>query len=172
LSVVPVGVVSPRIDTNERDDLTMPSRITGGVDTHLDLDVVAALDERGGLLGVENFDTTPAGYRQTLDWLRRFGEVELVGVEGTASYGAGLTRHLHRNGVRVVESIARTGSGAGGAARPTRKTRSPLRVPRSLVIRPGQPRPATGTWKPCGCYVSCAYRRDGLAPRHSTRCGR
>jgi len=29
--------------------------------------------------------------------------VELVGVEGTASYGAGLTRHLHREGVDVVE---------------------------------------------------------------------
>jgi transposase len=29
--------------------------------------------------------------------------VELVGVEGTGSYGAGLTRHLHGEGVRVVE---------------------------------------------------------------------
>ena len=30
-------------------------RITGGVDTHLDLQVAAALDERGALLGVESF---------------------------------------------------------------------------------------------------------------------
>jgi hypothetical protein len=29
--------------------------ITGGVDTHLDVHVAAALDERGTLLGVESF---------------------------------------------------------------------------------------------------------------------
>jgi transposase len=78
-------------------------QITGGVDTHLDVHVAAALDERGALLAVESFDTTPAGYRALLDWLRSFGEVVLVGVEGTGSYGAGLTRHLHAQGVRVVE---------------------------------------------------------------------
>ena len=35
-------------------------RITGGVDTHLDVNVAAALDEIGGLLGVESFATTVA----------------------------------------------------------------------------------------------------------------
>jgi transposase len=82
---------------------TMPLRVTAGVDTHLDVHVAAVLDDRGGLLGVESFATTPAGYRGLLGWLRGFGAVELVGVEGTGSYGAGLTRHLHREGVRVVE---------------------------------------------------------------------
>ncbi len=81
----------------------MGSRITGGVDTHLDVHVAAALDERGGLLGVESFDTTLDGYKRLLGWLAGFGEVELVGVEGTGSYGAGLTRMLHGEGVRVVE---------------------------------------------------------------------
>ena len=82
---------------------TMPLRVTGGVDTHLDVHVAAALDHRGALLGVESFETTSVGYRQALDWLRGFGTVELVAVEGTGSYGAGLTRHLHREGVCVVE---------------------------------------------------------------------
>ena len=82
---------------------TMPPRVTAGVDTHLDVHVAAALDERGGLLGVESFPTTTAGYRRMLGWLGAFGQVELVGVEGTGSYGAGLTRHLHGEGVRVVE---------------------------------------------------------------------
>jgi transposase len=82
---------------------TLPLQITGGVDTHLDTHVAAALDERGALLGVESFDTTPAGYRQLLAWLRRFGDVERVGVEGTGSYGAGLTRHLHQHDIAVVE---------------------------------------------------------------------
>ena len=83
--------------------MTMPARITGGVDTHLDIHVAAALDERGGLCGVESFDTTPDGYRHLLAWLGGFGVVELVGVEGTGSYGAGLTRFLHANDVAVVE---------------------------------------------------------------------
>lgn len=82
---------------------TLPLRITAGVDTHLDVHVVAALDERGGLLGVESFPTTLAGYRAALRWLRAFGDIELVGVEGTGSYGAGLTRHLLAAGIDVVE---------------------------------------------------------------------
>jgi transposase len=82
---------------------TLPLRITGGVDTHLDVHVAAVLDHHGVLLGVESFDTTPRGYRQLLDWLRGFGAVDVVGVEGTGSYGAGLTRHLQAESVRVVE---------------------------------------------------------------------
>jgi transposase len=77
--------------------------VTGGVDTHADVHVAAALDEIGGLLSVAEFATTPAGYSRLLDWLASFGTVALVGVEGTGSYGAGLARHLAGAGVRVVE---------------------------------------------------------------------
>ena len=45
---------------------TLARQITGGVDTHLDMHVAAALDERGALLGVESFETTPAGYDKLL----------------------------------------------------------------------------------------------------------
>jgi transposase len=82
---------------------TIARTITGGVDTHLDVHVAAALDERGALLGTESFATTPRGYEALLAWLQSFGTLELIGVEGTGSYGAGLTRHLHRRGVAVVE---------------------------------------------------------------------
>ena len=77
--------------------------VTGGVDTHLDVHVAAALDPLGALLGTEHFATTPAGYRQLLSWLESFGEVTKVGVEGTGSYGAGLARFLHRRSIEVVE---------------------------------------------------------------------
>jgi transposase len=77
--------------------------VIGGVDTHADAHVAAALNHIGGLLGVESFPTTLAGYGRLLAWLRSFGTVSLVGVEGTGSYGAGLTRHLTAAGVRVVE---------------------------------------------------------------------
>ena len=77
--------------------------ITGGVDTHADLHVAAALDPIGGLLGVRQFPATAAGYADLLEWLGGFGDVGLVGVEGTGSYGAGLARHLAAAGVAVVE---------------------------------------------------------------------
>lgn len=62
--------------------------VTGGVDTHLDVHVTAALDHIGGLLGVESFEASEAGYRALLGWLEGFGQVGRVGVEGTGSYGA------------------------------------------------------------------------------------
>jgi transposase len=79
------------------------STVTGGVDTHADEHVAAALDHIGGLLGTKSFPTTPAGYGRLLAWLQSFGAVGVVGVEGTGSYGAGLTRHLMAAGVTVVE---------------------------------------------------------------------
>jgi transposase len=77
--------------------------ITGGVDTHADVHVAAALDPIGGLLGVQEFPATPEGYGRLLGWLGGFGMVSLVGIEGTGSYGAGLARHITWAGVRVVE---------------------------------------------------------------------
>ena len=77
--------------------------ITGGVDTHLDVHVAAALDANGAVLGIESFPTTTAGYQQLFDWLRGFGELIRVGVEGTGAYGAGLSRFLHAAGIEVTE---------------------------------------------------------------------
>ena len=77
--------------------------ITGGVDTHADLHVAAALDPLGGLLGVQEFPATATGYAQLLDWLGGFGTIAVVGVEGTGSSGAALTRHLAAAGIGVVE---------------------------------------------------------------------
>jgi transposase len=77
--------------------------VIGGVDTHADVHVAAACDQIGSVLGTESFPTTAAGYGQLLRWLRGFGEVEKIGVEGTGSYGVGLARHLADRGVEVIE---------------------------------------------------------------------
>ncbi len=77
--------------------------ITGGVDTHRDVHVAAALDPLGGLLGSESFSTDAAGYKALLGWLETFGDVIKIGVEGTGSYGSGLARYLRRVGVEVIE---------------------------------------------------------------------
>ena len=81
--------------------------ITGGVDTHSEVRVATALDPVGGLLGTREFPATAAGYAGLLGWLGKFGDVALVGVEGTGSYGAGLARYLAKRGVRVVDGPGR-----------------------------------------------------------------
>ena len=77
--------------------------ITGGVDTHADTHVAAALDPVGGLLGVQEFPATAGGYARLPGWLGGFGTVALAGIEGTGSYGAGLARHITAAGIRVAE---------------------------------------------------------------------
>jgi transposase len=77
--------------------------VIGGVDTHLDVHVAAALDPIGGVLGVESFVAAPRGYKAMLEWMGAFGAVSKVGVEGTGAYGAGLGRFLRRAGVEVIE---------------------------------------------------------------------
>jgi transposase len=77
--------------------------VIGGIDTHNDLHVAAVIDTAGVVLGTESFSTTRAGYRALVRWLRSFGDVRLVGVEGTGSYGAGVTRHLVEAGIDVLE---------------------------------------------------------------------
>lgn len=77
--------------------------VVAGVDTHGDTHHAAVLSMIGGELGDREFPATAAGYTDLLDWLQCHGTVVRVGVEGTSSYGAGLTRFLHTRGVEVVE---------------------------------------------------------------------
>ena len=83
--------------------MLMVSGVVGGVDTHADVHVAAAIDSNGGVLGVESFPTDGAGYERLTVWLASFGPVVRVGVEGTGSYGVGLQRHLFNEGIEVVE---------------------------------------------------------------------
>ncbi len=80
-------------------------RVVGGVDTHRDAHVAAALDPTGRLLGTASFAATCAGYGELWGWLSAWGDVDGVGVEGTSSYGAGLSRFLAAQGVAVVEVL-------------------------------------------------------------------
>jgi transposase len=77
--------------------------VIGGIDTHKDVHVAAVLDELGRLLATATFVTTTRGYRRLYRWLCEHGDVLAVGVEGTGSWGAGLSRFLHAQGVNVVE---------------------------------------------------------------------
>src|SRR5215210_2936818 len=74
-----------------------------GVDTHLDFHVAVAIDHLGRRLGESSVPTTAKGYQMLLRWAEGFGPVRCAGIEGTSSYGAGLTRHLRARGIEVLE---------------------------------------------------------------------
>ncbi len=131
----------------ETRPVTCRAAITGGVDTHADTHVAAALDPVGGLLGVAEFPATAAGYARLLGWLGGFGTVALVGIEGTGSYGAGLARHITAAGIRVVEVDRSDRRARAGRASPTRWTRSALPGPRSPAGPAARPRAGTARWR-------------------------
>jgi transposase len=84
------------------DDIT-PEAIVIGVDTHKDVHVAVVINGLGARLADASFSATSRGYRQLADWACSHGAVHAFGIEGTGSYGAGLTRALTAQGFRVME---------------------------------------------------------------------
>ena len=74
--------------------------------------MAAVIDQTGRLLGTQAFPASTRGYVALVTWAEGFGPVERVGVEGTGTFGAGLTRFVRAYGLAVVE-----------VARPDRSTR-------------------------------------------------
>ncbi len=83
--------------------MTNAGACIGGVDSHLDTIHVAVISQTGQPVVDREFATTVAGYREAVDWLAAHAPVQAVGVEGTSSYGVGITRALVAAGIRVVE---------------------------------------------------------------------
>jgi transposase len=77
--------------------------VFGGVDTHKRTHTAVALDANGVELGTAGFAATAAGYRRLHAFLDGFGPIEKVGIEGTSSYGAGISDYLSARGVAVRE---------------------------------------------------------------------
>lgn len=89
------------------------SDVIVGVDTHGEVHVAAAItSDLGRPLGLLEIPTTPCGYRRLLRCAQALGPTVTFGIEGTGSFGAGLTRFLRGQGFTVIEVI-----------RPNRQTR-------------------------------------------------
>jgi transposase len=74
-----------------------------GIDTHKATHVAVAIDTQGTRLAALSIPTDPKGYFELERWSRSFGEVLAFGIEGTGSYGAGLSRSLLAQGHTVIE---------------------------------------------------------------------
>ncbi|MET7403923.1 IS110 family transposase [Dactylosporangium sp. NPDC005572] len=81
-------------------------RVVIGVDTHKHVHVAVALDDIGGRLDAQSFPADKAGYEQLLDRAASFGAKRFVfAIEGTGSYGAGLTSAVRRRDIGVIEVL-------------------------------------------------------------------
>jgi transposase len=81
-------------------------KIIIGVDTHKDFHRVAVISALGESLTDRKFDATPDGYASLITWVTDQGDVLRAGVEGTGSYGAGLTTRLRTVGITVIDVLA------------------------------------------------------------------
>ncbi|MFN2555308.1 MAG: IS110 family transposase [Nitriliruptorales bacterium] len=73
-----------------------------GVDTHKHTHTAAAVSATGSVLEQLTVAANPRGYRQLIVFGQRH-EAQVWAIEGTGSFGAGLTAALLAQGVRVVE---------------------------------------------------------------------
>ncbi len=97
----PAGVDPP--DRKGSTIMTNQEHNIGGIDSHKDTIHVAVITSVGREIADHEFVTTTAGYRRAVAWLIAHGPLHAVGVEGTSSYGVGITTELVRAGTRVVE---------------------------------------------------------------------
>lgn len=78
-------------------------KIVVGVDTHKYAHVAVALDQLGVRVGERHVPANREGYARLEVWAASLGRVSAFGIEGTGSYGAGVTSFLRRSGHRIVE---------------------------------------------------------------------
>jgi transposase len=74
-----------------------------GVDTHKDVHAAVAINSLGAQLAAATFPANRTGYQALRAWAAALGSIRAIGVEGTGSYGAGLSRFLHEQGHVVLE---------------------------------------------------------------------
>ena len=82
-----------------------PPGLVAGVDTHQDTHTLAVLTAQGAVIATSSFPADQQGYDDLTAHLDRLGPLMAVGVEGTSSYGAGLTRTLRQAGYDTVEVL-------------------------------------------------------------------
>jgi transposase len=105
-SCLPSLTGEPSLRTEGRTIITtIQPEVIAGIDTHADTHHVAVIDRTGQKLADAGFPATAAGYAAIVAFITTFGAAVLIGIEGTHSYGAGVTSHLAAAGFKVVEVI-------------------------------------------------------------------
>jgi transposase len=82
---------------------TIAAEVVVGVDTHKHVHAAVVISALGARLGATTVPTNAKGYRDLAAWACSFGAIKAFGIEGTGSYGAGLSRFLRAQGHAVLE---------------------------------------------------------------------
>ena len=81
----------------------MPTDVTIGVDTCKDVHAVAAISALGAHLASTTLLASSKRHQAREAWATSLGTVRAIGIEGTGSCGAGLSRFLDERGHAVLE---------------------------------------------------------------------
>lgn len=98
--VLQLGNINWRMVMNINDPR---NQLILGVDTHLDLHVAVLVNMIGQVVSTEVFETNKKGYNRLFKWCNSFGQLLKAGIEGTGTYGAGLSRFLVSHNISVYE---------------------------------------------------------------------
>jgi transposase len=82
---------------------TLSTDVIIGVDTHKDVHAAVAISALGVQLSATTIPASSKGYQVLETWATSLGNIRAIGIEGTGSYGAGLTRFLREKGHILVE---------------------------------------------------------------------
>ena len=113
--------------------------ITGGVDTHSEVHVAAALDPVGGPPGTREFPATAAGYASRPGWLGQFGTPPWWAWRApaaTAPGSPGTWRCTACGSWRWTGLTGRTGTGTASPSRWMRSCRPPPGATHPCLVRP------------------------------------
>ena len=133
---------------------TTITEVVIGVDTHRDVHVAVAVDLLGVRVATTTIPASPTGYQAIETWAATLGTVRDFGIEGTGSYGSGLSRFLRERGHAVFEvnrpnRQLRRQKGKSDAVDAEAAARAVL-----AGHATGQPKSGTGTVNNCGRYTS------------------
>ncbi len=82
---------------------TMTTAVIIGVDTHKDVHVAVAVNTLGVRLDAITIPPNGRGHQALEAWAKALGTIQAFGIEGTGSYGTGLSRFLREHGHTVHE---------------------------------------------------------------------
>lgn len=123
-----------------------------GVDTHKDTHTAAVVaSTTGGVEGIETALAAADGYEALVEFADLYSSADkrAWAIEGTGSYGAGLTAFLGPAGSGSSRSTARSVPRSATAPSPTSST--PCEPPGRRSVARNSPNPGPGaTARPCG----------------------
>lgn len=116
------------VDPSDRKGITIMTNQdgrVGGVDSHKDTIHIAVITGVGQPVDDGEFATTVAGYRRAVAWVIEHLPMHAVGIEGTSSYGVGITTVARPSAASKARPTALTPTAQPGPCCPEKRAPTP-----------------------------------------------